>query len=224
MRLPPSRFADRFEAGRLLGARLLAMQPERPAVYGLPRGGVPVALEVARALKAPLDLVLVRKIGAPGEPELALGAVVDGDPPQTVLNVGVSRLTGADEAFVEAERRRALAEIERRRSLYFQGRARVAPLGRTAIVVDDGLATGASAKAAVEAIRRLGAKRVILAIPVAPRESLKSLAALADDVVCLNPARGFYGVGQYYDDFHQLSDEETIGLLRRAWAEGAREF
>src|SRR5512137_671410 len=148
------RFADRTEAGRLLAARLLSRRPVDAVVYALPRGGVPVAAEVARALGAPLDLVLVRKLGAPGNPELALGAVVDGTEPETVLNEDIVAFTGAGEAFIAAARARELREIERRRALYLAGRAPLDPKGRTAIVVDDGLATGATARAALRALRR----------------------------------------------------------------------
>ena len=189
------------------------MSLQRPAVYALPRGGVPVGLEIARALGAPLDLVLARKIGAPGAPELAVGAVVDGDTPHTIINEDVRLMSGADDAYIARVRDEELAEIERRRALYMQGRARVDPAGRTAIVVDDGLATGATAKAALDAIRRQGAARTVLAIPVAPVEALAGMRARADDVVCLHPARRFHGVGLFYDDFHQLTDEETITLL-----------
>lgn len=214
----PTRFTDRSDAGRLLAARLAAMNLTRPVVYALPRGGVPVGLEIARALNAPLDLVLVRKIGAPGEAELALGAVVDGENPQTVINEDVRWASGADAAFLARARRRELAEIERRRALYLEGRPRIDPAGCTAIVVDDGLATGATAKAALAAIKRQGAARTILAVPVAPEEALADMRGHADGIVCLRPETGFHGVGAFYADFHQLTDEETIGLLRQAWA------
>lgn len=207
------RFGDRAEAGRLLAARLAARRPDNPAVFALPRGGVPVASEIARALRAPLGLVLVRKIGAPDEPELALGAVVDGAEPELVLNDHVVAATGADAAFIEAARRRELAEIERRRDLYLAGRPQPDPRGRTAIVVDDGLATGATARVALRALRRRGAARLILAIPVAPPESLDALRGEADEILCLVEARPFHGVGQAYGDFHQLSDAEVVALL-----------
>ena len=213
------KFLDRADAGRQLAARLVTMQFDRPVVYALPRGGVPVGLEIARALHAPLDLVLVRKIGAPGAPEVALGAVVEGEHPQTVINEEVQRASGADAAYLERAHRRELAEIERRRALYLEGRPRIDPAGCTAIVVDDGLATGATAKAALAAIKRQGAATVILAVPVAPEETLADMRRHADLVVCLHPARRFHGVGAFYADFHQLTDEETIGLLRQAWAE-----
>ena len=214
------RFTDRAEAGRQLAARLLPLGLKNPVVYALPRGGVPVALEVARALHAPLDLIFVRKIGAPGAPELALGAIVDGANPQTVINESVRRHSGADDAFLMRARARELAELERRRARYLGGRAQVSPAGRTAIIVDDGLATGATMKAAVIAMRQQGAARICIAVPVAPAEALDELRAEADLVVCLHPARDFRGVGAFYDDFHQLTDEETIGLLRQGWALG----
>jgi predicted phosphoribosyltransferase/dienelactone hydrolase len=195
------------------------MNITRPVVYALPRGGVPVGLEIARALNAPLDLVLVRKIGAPGAPELALGAVVDGEDPQTVINEDVRQESGASAAFLARARRRELAEIERRRAFYLEGRPRIDPAGCTAIVVDDGLATGATAKAALAAIKRQGAARTILAVPVAPVEALADMRSHADEIVCLHSAIRFHGVGAFYADFHQLTDEETIGLLRQAWAE-----
>ena len=185
-------------------------------VYALPRGGVPVAREIAIALHAPLDVILVRKIGAPGQPELALGAVVDGTPPQTMVNEDIRRLTGADDAFLAAARSRELSEIARRRTLYRPDRPPIDPTGCTAIVVDDGLATGATAKAALAAIRQQGAARTLLAVPVAPVKTLAGMRAFVDEVVCLLPVRHFAGVGGYYDDFHQLSDDETIALLRPA--------
>lgn len=214
-----ARFVDRFDAGALLAVPLASMSLEDPVVYALPRGGIPVGIEVARALGAPLELVLVRKIGAPGQPELALAAVVDGDDAVTVVNEAISRATGADTAYLNRTRREALAEIERRRSLYLGRHPRIDPKGRTAIVVDDGLATGATAKAALRALRRRGAKRTILAIPVAPAEALAEMADEADEIVCILPAERFRGVGGFYDDFHQMSDVETTALLRQVWRE-----
>ena len=211
-------FADRSDAGRRLAAALSTAKLERPVVYALPRGGVPVAVEIASALKAPMDLVLVRKIGAPGEPELALGAVVDGRAPQVIINEDVRASTGANDAYIEKARARELAEIERRRGLYFQGLERVDPKGRTAIVVDDGLATGATAKAAVRALKRQGAGRVVLAVPVAPPETLAELRREADEVVCLNAPRWFFGVGGFYEDFRQITDEQVVSLLHQAQA------
>ncbi|MFI4934968.1 MAG: erythromycin esterase family protein [Caulobacterales bacterium] len=212
-------FADRAEAGRRLAERLQARGFERPVIFALPRGGVPVGFEIAKALGAPLDLVLVRKIGAPGWPELALAAVVDGENAQTVVNESVMQMTGAGDAFLDKARAAELAEIERRRARYFGSHRRADPQGRVCIVVDDGLATGATAKAALGALRRQGATRVVLAIPVAPTDTLAEMRAEADEVICLHPAEQFQGVGAFYRDFHQLTDEETIGLLRQAWSD-----
>lgn len=210
-------FEDRSDAGRQLARQLASLPLKRPVVYALPRGGVPVALEIAEALDAPLDLLLVRKIGAPGAPEVALGAIVDGEPPETVINEEVRRHSGADAAYLSRAKAHELAEIRRRRHRYLGDRAPVDPTGCTAIVVDDGLATGATMKAALIALKRKGAAKICIALPVAPAEALKELADKADHVVCLAPVTRFYGVGAHYRDFHQLSDEETVGLLRRAW-------
>lgn len=215
----PIPFLDRADAGRQLAAKLAALAPDRPLVYALPRGGVPVAVEIARALRAPLDLILVRKIGAPGAAEVALGAVVEGKSPETVINEDVRKATGVDDAYLERARQHELIELERRRAQYLGSRTRLEPTGHTAIVVDDGLATGATAKAALIAIKRQGAEKIILAIPVAPEETLAELRRHADIVVCLHPATNFTRVGAFYSDFHQLTDEETIGLLRQEWAE-----
>jgi erythromycin esterase-like protein/predicted phosphoribosyltransferase/dienelactone hydrolase len=221
MKTPGIRFADRSDAGRQLAARLLPLGLDKPVVYALPRGGVPVALEIARALRAPLDLILVRKIGAPGAPEVALGAIVDGANPQMVLNEEVRRHSGADDIFLERARARELTELERRRARYLGGRKQVDPVGHTAIIVDDGLATGATMKAAMIAMKRQGAKKICVAIPVAPAEALEAISEQADLVVCLQPTENFYGVGAFYDDFHQLTDEETVGLLRQKWSESS---
>lgn len=211
-------FADRNEAGRRLAAEVLKRAFNAPAVFALPRGGVPVGAEVAKALGVPLDLVLVRKIGAPHNPELALAAIVEGDPPERVVNEEVMQLSGADETYLEREIERQTAELRRRRELYLGGRGRSDVRGKTAIVVDDGVATGATMKAALSALRRWGAARLAVALPVAPAGEIPALQAIADEVICLFPDPHFHGVGGAYADFHQLSDEETIGYLRRAWA------
>jgi predicted phosphoribosyltransferase len=211
-------FADRADAGRRLAQELVDLRLDAPVVYALPRGGVPVAAEVARHLSAPLDLVLVRKLGAPGNPEVALGAVVEGDPPHLVLNEDVRRMSGADDRFVQDARRRELQEMDRRRAAYVGDRQRLDPAGRTVIVVDDGLATGATMKAALSALRRQGAARIVVALPVAPQAALEEIADLADDVICLHPARQFFGVGAFYRDFRQLTDAQTVAALRDIWA------
>jgi predicted phosphoribosyltransferase len=209
-------FHDRVDAGRNLARALLHLKEARPIVLALPRGGVPVAFEVAVALGAPLDVVLVRKIGAPGQPELGLGAVVDGASPQIVLNEELVRLVQPGQAYLEAEERRQFAEIERRRGLYRPGRPPISLAGRTAIVVDDGIATGGTMKAVLLALRNSGVGRLVLAVPLAPADSLGELSPLADEVVCLMSPEPFYSVGSHYRDFAQTTDDEVIHLLARA--------
>lgn len=215
-------FVDRADAGRQLAQALAERRLEDPIVYALPRGGVPVAVEIAKALEAPLDLLMVRKIGAPGSPELALAAVVDGQEAQTVVNEEVKAMTGADQAYLDEVRAHELEEIERRRRVYLDGRGRLSPKGRTAIVADDGLATGATAKAALRALKRQDAKLTVLAVPVAPVETLAEMRGEADEIVCLNPAEWFWGVGGFYQDFHQLDDAETRAFLAKVWTPGQR--
>ncbi|MCU1637309.1 MAG: Erythromycin esterase [Cryobacterium sp.] len=210
-------FTDRTDAGRRLGARVAGLALVDPVVYALPRGGVPVAVEVAAALKAPLDLLIVRKIGTPGNPEVALGAVVDGDEPQMFINEDIFAETGRDVAGLQQARNHELAEIERRRHRYLGDRPPINPHGRVVVVVDDGLATGATAKVALAALRRHGAAQVILAVPVAPADTLGEMKELVDVVIALEVPTPFWAIGPFYRDFHQLSDEETIGLLRQAW-------
>jgi predicted phosphoribosyltransferase len=209
-------FIDRVDAGRRLADALKLLALERPVVFALPRGGVPVAAEVAAALHAPLDLLLVRKIGAPGQPELAVGAVVDGPSPEVVINHDIAAATGADSAYIESVKARELREIERRRTAYLAGRAAVSPEGRDAIVIDDGVATGATALVAVHALKRRGARRVIVATPVAPPETFERLRAEADEVVCLSQPDWFPGISAFYRDFHQLEDDEVVTLLQAA--------
>jgi putative phosphoribosyl transferase len=209
-------YRDRREAGRHLAKRL-ADYAGRPGVLvlALPRGGVPVAAEVATALQAPLDLILVRKIGVPIQPELAMGAVVDGGSPLVVRNDDVIRAAGIEELEFQAACESELAEIERRRQLYFGDRERVDVAGRTAIVVDDGIATGATTRAALRATRQRNPDTLVLAVPVAPTDSLVALRQEADDVVCLEEHEVFGAIGLYYSDFLQISDEEVIETLRR---------
>jgi putative phosphoribosyl transferase len=176
---------------------------------------VPVADAIADALKAPLDVLFVRKIGTPWQPELALAAVVDGDSPTTVVNEELARNDPVDPDFLAEGVKRELAEIERRRRLYLDGRPPVDVRGRTAIVVDDGLATGTTARAALQALRRRDPARLLLAVPVAPASTLRELRPLVDELVCLACPAFFVAVGQHYDDFHQLDDDEVIALLRK---------
>jgi predicted phosphoribosyltransferase len=213
-------FSDRTEAGRKLSRALAQHRLEAPIVYGLPRGGVPVACEVAEALAAPLDVILVRKIGAPGQEELALGAVVDGRKPIVVWNEDVVRSLGVDAATLQDLSREQQRVIDRRAALYAGRRPSVSPAGRTAIVVDDGLATGATARAALRALRKARASKVILAAPVAPQDTIDALRGEADGIVVLETPAYFPGVGAFYVDFGQTSDEEVLACLDRqdAWA------
>jgi putative phosphoribosyl transferase len=206
-------FKDRSEAGRKLAKALAAYKDHHPVILALPRGGVPVAAEVARALQAPLDLILVRKVGVPFQPELAMGAVVDGGAPLIVRNEDVIQLAGIDEAEFRAICDVELAEIERRRQRYLGSRERVDVDGRIAIVVDDGVATGATTRAALRATRMRNPKKLVLAVPVAPTDSLAGLRNDADDVICLEDYEFFEAIGLYYANFDQVADEEVIETL-----------
>ncbi|HEX7439024.1 MAG TPA: phosphoribosyltransferase [Caldimonas sp.] len=207
---------DRVEAGRLLAQRLAPLKLVDPVVLALPRGGVPVAAEVARALNAPLDLLMVRKIGAPGQRELAVAAVVDGDRPEIVIDEETLRWSGADRAYVEAEAKRELKEIERRRALYLRGRAPVPLAGKSVVLVDDGIATGTTVRAALKALQRAKAARLVLAVPVAPADTVAQLRDEVDDLLCLSQPAFFRAVGAHYRDFHQIEDDEVIALLDAA--------
>jgi putative phosphoribosyl transferase len=210
-------FADRVEAGRLLGERLARLHfAAPPVVLALPRGGVPVGAEVARSLHAPLDLVLVRKIGTPWQPELALAAVVEGDPPQIVVDEEVQRSIGSDEGYIERQAQLELREIARRRQAYLRGRPAVPVARRTVIVVDDGIATGTTMRAALKALARRGAAQRVLAVPVAPQDTLQQLRAEVDQVVCLATPFPFRAVGEHYLHFPQLEDDEVIAALDAA--------
>ena len=219
MILSPIRFRDRRDAGRRLAAALARYREIRPIVLALPRGGVPVGFEVARALAAPLDVLLVRKIGAPGYPELGLGAVVDGADPHVVLNDSVMREVMPSPGYVEAETERQLAEIERRRRLYRGDRPAPSVAGRVVILVDDGIATGGTVTAALRGLAAAKPARLVLAVPVAPPDVLETLSQLADDVVCLSAPYVFGAVGRFYEDFSQTTDEEVIRLLAEAAAD-----
>ena len=208
-------FKDRADAGRKLALALGDYKNQQPVILALPRGGVPVAAKVAAALNAPLDLILVRKIGVPDQPELAMGAVVDGDEPLVVRNEDVIRFAGIDESEFNAVCDSELAEIERRRQRYLGSRERVEVAGRTAIVIDDGIATGATTRAALRAARMRKPKKLILAVPVAPTDSLAAMRQEADEVVCLETHRDFGAIGLYYSNFWPVPDEEVIELLAR---------
>jgi len=209
-------FANRTEAGQQLATELVRFKGENPCVLALPRGGVPVGIEIARALDAPLDLVLVRKIGAPDQLELAIGAVVDGARPEVVLNDEIIRVLGIPEQYIAEESARQLKEIERRRQAYLAGRPRVDIAGRTALIVDDGIATGATIRAAILATRRAQPKRLVLAVPVAPTDTVAALRKEADEVVCLEEHDPFGAIGYYYFDFRQVSDDKVRDLMAQA--------
>lgn len=209
-------YATREEAGRELSRRLAAMHIVDPVVLALPRGGVPVAAEVAKALKAPLDLLLVRKIGVPWQPELAAAAVVDGERPDLVLNDDVMSMVGLHRDEIEDLMKVQLEEIERRRKLYLSGRTPEKIAGRSAIVVDDGIATGTTVRAALAALRRRQPKRLILAVPVGSEMTVAELNSEVDDLVCLQRPSPFYAIGQFYADFHQVPDDEVIALMKAA--------
>jgi len=211
-------FRNRAQAGRLLAAELHRFEGRDPVVLALPRGGVPVGLEVARALRAPLDLVLVRKIGAPHQPELAVAAVVDGEKMEVVLNDEAIAGLGLPAGYVEREAVRQVAEIERRRRLYLGGRERAAVEGKTALVVDDGIATGATMRAALRAVRRRRPGRLVLAVPIAPPDTVEALRHEVDEVVCLSMPADFFAIGQFYADFDQVGDDEVRALLEQAAA------
>jgi len=208
-------FKNRADAGRKLAKALAEYRHQKPVLLALPRGGVPVAVEVAAALDAPLDLILVRKIGIPFQPELAMGAVVDGGAPIIVRNDDVIRLAGISDAEFKIVCDRELAEIERRRHRYLGSRTRIDVAGRTTIVIDDGIATGATTRAALQATRMRNPNKLILAVPVAPSDELGALRHNADDVVCLETHEAFGAIGFYYRDFSQVSDEEVIRLLKK---------
>lgn len=207
-------FRDRTDAGRRLAFALRRYRDEAPIVLGLPRGGVVVAYEVARALKAPLDIWVVRKIGAPGHEELGLGAISEGG--DVFLNEDVLAEVGASPEQVEAMVRRKAAEVEARVQRFRRGRPPPEIEGRTAIVVDDGIATGGTVHAVLRAVRRRRPKRVILAVPVASPRALATLRPEADDVVCLESDPYLFAIGAYYQDFSQTTDEDVIALLDRA--------
>jgi putative phosphoribosyl transferase len=207
-------FADRVDAGRKLATRLVHLRDEPVVVLGLPRGGVPVAFEVATALGAPLDVIVVRKLGVPFRPELGMGAI--GEDGVRIINDEVVRMLGVSERQVAEVESRERVELERR-ALRFRGdRPRVPLAGRTAVVVDDGIATGSTARAACQVARAHGAARVVLAVPVAPPGWTARFSGEADEFVCVDTPDPFFAIGQFYADFSQTSDEEVISCLRRA--------
>jgi putative phosphoribosyl transferase len=210
------KFADRAEAGRRLADKLLHLKDRQPVVLALPRGGVAVGFEIARALDAPLDVVLVRKIGVPWQPELALGAVTDGTNPETFIDRDLAASLDVPDSYIQEETAHQLEELERRRKSYCEGHPALPVAGRTAIVVDDGIATGATMRVALQAVRRRGVARLVLAVPVAPPDTLAALDEEVDEAVCLHAPVALGAIGFYYRDFHQMSDAEVTDLLARA--------
>jgi len=211
------RFADRYEAGRRLAGELCDYVGRRDVlVVALPRGGVPVGFEVARALKAPLDVMQVRKLGVPGHEELAMGAIASGG--VRIVSENVIEALRIPERVIATVAAAEAQELERRERIYREGRRFPDVRGRTVILVDDGLATGSTMRAAAAALRSLGADRLVAAVPVAPKESCDALRDVVDDVVCVSTPERFLAVGEWYQDFSQTSDEEVSELLRRGRA------
>lgn len=208
-------FRDRQEAGQKLGASLDLLQLKDPIVLALPRGGVPVAAEVAKALKAPLDLVIVRKVGAPGNPELAVAAIVDGDPPDVVLNREIVEAYALDDSALRVLIAQERPELERRRAVYRGKDLPLSVAGKTVIVVDDGAATGTTMKVAIRALKRRSPRKIIVALPVAPMDTADELAQEAD-LICLNQPARFRALSYYYGNFPQLSDNEVLDIMALA--------
>ncbi len=208
-------YENRSDAGKRLALELLRYRRDDPIILALPRGGAVVGAEIALALDAPLDLILVRKLGVPWQPELAMGAVVDGARPYVVRNDDILAQLDLPEEEFRAICERELEEIERRRKLYLGDRPRADLEDRVVIVVDDGIATGATARAALKAVRSRMPGRAVLAVPVAPTSTLEGLSAEADDVICLQSHEPFNAIGAFYEDFRQIGDSEVIELLSK---------
>lgn len=210
-------FSDRAEAGRRLAQSIADESFADGLILGIPRGGVVVAAEVAKKLGLPLDIIIPRKIGVPFNPEVAIGAVTqDGT---VILDDRLMTLTGLDEADLQPQIEQEIAEIARRTRLYRGDRPQPEYGDRTVVLVDDGIATGSTTLAALRSIRKGNPRTVILAVPVAPPETLDRLAPEVDRIICLETPDPFYAVGQFYDHFDQTSDEEVINILNKAWAE-----
>jgi putative phosphoribosyl transferase len=211
-----SQFIDRHDAGKRLAAALTHYRDEDVVVLALPRGGVAIGYEVARELSVPLDVLIVRKLGAPGFPELGLGAVVDGEHPQRILNQRVIDAVQPPPGYLQAEEQRQLQVIEQLTKLFRRGRPPEPIEGRTVILVDDGIATGGTVRAGLQALERAGAGHTVLAVPVAPHDVLDTLPIASRDFVCLHQPPDFHAVGAYYRDFTQVSDAEAVELLNLA--------
>ena len=215
-------FANRTEAGRLLAEKLEKYANRNDViVFGLPRGGVPVAYEVAKRLHVPLDVFIVRKLGVPGFEELAAGAIASGS--VRVLNEDVMRAIPYGDAAIEAVTAKETVELQRREQIYREGRPAPDLRGNVVMLVDDGLATGATMRAAVKALRQSGAAKIVVAVPVGPPDTCREIAQEADETICLSTPEFFQAVGQYYQDFSQTSDDDVRKLLTRAEQEISRD-
>ena len=213
-------FRDRLDAAEQLADAVAVLKPRDPVVLALPRGGVPLGVVVAQRLGAPLDLLMVRKIGSPGNPEVAAGAMVDGAAPIIEFNPEILRHLGLAEADFAGEISDLRKEIDRRRAAYMPNRAPEPLAGRTAIIVDDGIATGATVRVAIKALRAQNVEAVWVAVPVAPPDVVDILSGLADRVICLTQPSPFLAVGAHYRNFGQVPDEEVIDQLKSTWASG----
>lgn len=209
-------FRDRPHAGQRLAVELLKYRGSDPVVLALPRGGVPVGYEIARSLSAPLEVIGVRKIGSPHQPELGVGAIVDGQEPQVLLDESLCASLHLSRADLEPVIEREREEMRRREEAYRGGRAATPVAGRIVIVVDDGVATGSTLRAVIEALRGRRAGRIVVAAPVAAPEALRRLQLLADEVICLHAPAWFRAVGQFYEDFSATTDEEVVRLLKES--------
>lgn len=213
-------FRDRQEAGCKLAKELASLRLTDPVVLALLRGGVPVAAEIANALKAPLDIIIVCKVGAPGNAELAVAAIVEGNPPDVVLNREIVEAYGLDDAELRSLVDRELPELGRRNCVYSGARRPLSTKNKTVILVDDGAATGTTMKVAIRALKRRSPREIVVALPVAPPDTLTELAREADRVVCLSKPVRFFALGYHYHDFPQLTDEEVVATLRSGTATG----
>lgn len=206
---------DRTSAGRELAQKLLHLKGENPLVLGLPRGGIPVAFEVAQALDATLEPFFVKKISAPWQKELAIGAVTDGSSPELILNEYEARLAGASDDYIRSEMKKKLGEIERSRRLYLADQRPSDPNGRAVILVDDGIATGSTVKAALAVLRKSQPVKLVLAVPVLPADRIDAFEVLVDELVFLAAPARFGSVGAHFRDFRQVCDAEVVELLNR---------
>ena len=214
MKEPDVNFRDRFEAGQILANRLTKYADKNPLILALPRGGLPVAFEVARTLKAPMDVYIVRKLGVPGQEELAMGAMASGG--VRVLNQPVVDSLRISDPEIEIETKKEQAEIIRRENLYRAGRPPLDVSKRTILLIDDGIATGSTIKAAIAALKKQGAGAIIVGVPVAPVSTIEELKKEVDEVVCVSTPDFFYAISLWYDRFPQVTDEEVCDFLKKA--------